>query len=74
MRTDIAVFHLKTAERIAAMVGCNVSDVFLPERFTVSKTEDSPHGKPPPAEWAGGGEWGQKQRWQCEHPASQASP
>lgn len=27
------------AERIAGAVGCEVSDIFLPEKFTVSKSE-----------------------------------
>jgi len=46
---------LKTAERIAEIVGCAVADIFLPERFTVSKTKDAGQEKMSPAVWAGDG-------------------
>ena len=42
------------AERIAAAVGCKLEDIFLPEKFTVSKSEEltllEPENGPPPAE------------------------
>lgn len=41
------------AERIAKAVGCRLEDIFLPEKFTVSKSEklmlSEPDNKTPPA-------------------------
>ena len=41
------------AERIAKAVGCRLEDIFLPEKFTVSKSEkfmlSEPNNKTPPA-------------------------
>lgn len=41
------------AERIAEAVGCKLEDIFLPEKFTVSKSEEltlsEPNDKTPPA-------------------------
>ena len=41
------------AERIAKAVGCRLEDIFLPEKFTVSKSEElmlsEPDNKTPPA-------------------------
>ena len=41
------------AERIAEAVGCRLEDIFLPEKFTVSKSEElmlsGPNNKTPPA-------------------------
>lgn len=31
---------LETAERIAAFVGCDLSEIFLPKKFTVSKSTE----------------------------------
>ena len=48
----------QVAERIAQAVGCKVEDIFLPEKFTVSKSEElilsDPSNKTPPADSPGG--------------------
>lgn len=31
---------IKTAERIAEILGCELSEIFLPQKFTVSKSQD----------------------------------
>lgn len=48
------------AERIAEAVGCNLEDIFLPEKFTVSKREElisvEANKESPPASGQGAGE------------------